>query len=46
VLGAGGGGFLLLYCPDGTKENVRKALKLVELPFEFEPNGSKVMLNL
>jgi D-glycero-alpha-D-manno-heptose-7-phosphate kinase len=46
VLGAGGGGFLLLYCPDGTKEAVRNALKLVEMPFEFEPNGSKVMLNI
>lgn len=46
ILGAGGGGFLLLYCPDGTKESVRQALsKLTEIPFVPEPDGAKVILN-
>ena len=46
LLGAGGGGFLLFYCPGGTKENVRKSLsKLVEMQFKPEPDGAKVILN-
>ena len=46
IAGAGGGGFLLLYCPNGNKENVREALKdLRELPFSFEQDGSKVIFN-
>ncbi len=46
VLGAGGGGFLLLYCPNGSKAKVRKALSdLVEMPVSPEPDGSKVILN-
>lgn len=44
ILGAGGGGFLLLYCPVSRKEHVRKALsKLHETAFEFEPQGSKII---
>jgi D-glycero-alpha-D-manno-heptose-7-phosphate kinase len=46
ILGAGGGGFLLLYCPKGKKDNVRAALHgLRELPFQFESDGSKVIFN-
>lgn len=46
VLGAGGGGFLLLYCPNGSKEKIRTALsKLTEIPIEPEPDGAKVILN-
>lgn len=46
VSGAGGGGFLLLYCPDGTHSRVRAALShLQELPFRLEPDGSKVIFN-
>lgn len=46
VLGAGGGGFLLLYCPNGSKEKVRLALcELTEIPIEPEPDGAKVILN-
>jgi D-glycero-alpha-D-manno-heptose-7-phosphate kinase len=46
ISGAGGGGFLLLYCPNGRKEEVRGALRgLRELPFSFEPDGSKVIFN-
>lgn len=46
ILGAGGGGFLLLYCPYDRRESVRAALKdLEELPFQLEPDGSKVIFN-
>jgi len=46
ITGAGGGGFLLLYCPVEKRENVRNALtNLRELPFKLEPDGSKVILN-
>jgi D-glycero-alpha-D-manno-heptose-7-phosphate kinase len=46
ILGAGGGGFLLLYCPYERREAVRSALKdLQELPFQLEPDGSKVIFN-
>jgi D-glycero-alpha-D-manno-heptose-7-phosphate kinase len=46
ITGAGGGGFLLLYCPHEKAENVRAVLKhLRELPFELEPNGSKVIFD-
>ena len=44
VLGAGGGGFLLLYCPEAEKPAVRKALsELSVLEFSFEPEGSKII---
>lgn len=44
VLGAGGGGFLLLYVPDENKANVRKALKdYKEVDFEFENEGSRII---
>ncbi len=47
ITGAGGGGFLMLYCPPEKKENVRTALlHLKELPFRLEPNGSRVIFNL
>ena len=46
VTGAGGGGFLILYCPLDKKEKVRSALShLKELPFRLEPNGSRVLFN-
>ncbi len=46
IAGAGGGGFLLLYCPRGHQDSVRKALHgLSELPFHLEPDGSKVIFN-
>jgi len=44
LLGAGGGGFILLYCPQNKQENVRKELaELKELPFKLEPQGSKII---
>jgi len=46
ITGAGGGGFLLVYCPDGKRQEVRQALRgLRELPFRFEPDGTKVIFN-
>jgi D-glycero-alpha-D-manno-heptose-7-phosphate kinase len=46
ITGAGGGGFLLLYCPYEKREAVRDALSsLVELPFQLESDGSKVIFN-
>ncbi|MCS7260866.1 MAG: GHMP kinase [Anaerolineae bacterium] len=46
ITGAGGGGFLLLYCPWQYQEQVRAALSgLRELPFRMEHYGSKVILN-
>jgi len=44
ILGAGGGGFLLLYCENGKQASVRRALaELQESPFGFEPQGSKII---
>jgi len=46
ITGAGGGGFLLLYCPIEKQDSVRKALsRLKELPFQLEHDGSKVIFN-
>jgi len=44
ILGAGGGGFLLLYVPARKKKNVRAALAVLkEMPFCFEQQGSKII---
>jgi D-glycero-alpha-D-manno-heptose-7-phosphate kinase len=44
LLGAGGGGFILLYCPEKKQADVRKELaELQELPFKLEPQGSKII---
>ncbi len=44
LLGAGGGGFLLVYCEKEKQDKVRSALKnLSELPFQFENGGTKVV---
>ena len=43
LLGAGGGGFLLFYVPKAKQRAVRRALKLLEVPFEFEKAGSRVI---
>jgi D-glycero-alpha-D-manno-heptose-7-phosphate kinase len=46
ITGAGGGGFLLLYVPLEKRENVRASLRhLNELPFQLEPDGTKVIFN-
>lgn len=44
ILGAGGGGFLLLYCEPKKHEIVRKGLNdLKETPFKFVSEGSKII---
>ena len=46
IAGAGGGGFLLLYCPPDRQARVREALSdLQELAFALERDGTKVILN-
>lgn len=46
ITGAGGGGFLLLYCPLEKREAVREALgHLREVPIAIEPDGTKVIFN-
>jgi D-glycero-alpha-D-manno-heptose-7-phosphate kinase len=46
ISGAGGGGFLFLYCPVERQDDVRTALaSLRELPFTLERDGSKVIFN-
>jgi D-glycero-alpha-D-manno-heptose-7-phosphate kinase len=44
ILGAGGGGFLLLYCEESYQEKVRKSLSgLKEVIFNLKSHGSKIV---
>ena len=44
ILGAGGGGFLLLYAPVNHHREICQALpELRPIPFRFEPQGSKLI---
>jgi len=44
LLGAGGGGFLLFFCEPNKQAALRRAMeKVVEVPFGFEPQGSKIV---
>jgi D-glycero-alpha-D-manno-heptose-7-phosphate kinase len=48
IAGAGGGGFLMLYCPEGTRERVATALNaegLRRMDFRFETDGARVLFN-
>lgn len=48
VIGAGGGGFLMLYCPAQDKADIRKSLAehdLREMYFDFDFEGAKVLVN-
>jgi len=46
ITGAGGGGYLLLYCVHDKQDSVRAALHgLPELPFQLERDGTKVIFN-
>ena len=46
IAGAGGGGFLLLYCPPGNQEHLRQELHMLqELPFNLGQDGSKVIFD-
>jgi len=46
VLGAGGGGFLLLFCPQDRKQRVRASLSklgLQQFQVAYEPQGSRII---
>lgn len=46
IAGAGGGGFLLLYCPPGRQEHLRTEMHMLqELPFNLGQDGSKVIFD-
>ena len=48
IVGAGGGGFLMLYCENGVKPNLREAMTqqgLHEMPYHIDFEGSKVVIN-
>jgi len=48
IAGAGGGGFLLLFCEEQHQENVREAmarLELREMAFELDSEGAEVVVN-
>ncbi len=46
ITGAGGGGFILLCAPYEKHQAIRQALDgLQELPFQLEPDGTKVIFN-
>lgn len=45
ILGAGGGGFMLLFAEPGAQEGIREELGgLVHVPMRFESEGSKIVL--
>lgn len=45
ILGAGGGGFLLLFAKPENQPAIRERLnKLIHVPFNFENSGSRVVL--
>lgn len=43
LLGAGGAGFLLFYATQDSKEKIRNALKLPEIKFSYDTEGTKVI---
>lgn len=48
IAGSGGGGFLILYCEEGTKDHVEAALTkegLRRMDFHFENDGARVLFN-
>jgi D-glycero-alpha-D-manno-heptose-7-phosphate kinase len=48
LIGAGGGGFLMVFCENGSKADVRNALAaegLRELIYRVDDEGAKVLVN-
>ena len=48
IMGAGGGGFFMFYCPNAHKGCLRQALTkagLREMPYDFDFEGAKVLVN-
>jgi len=46
ILGAGGGGFMLLFAPPEAQNVIREKLPLIHVPFKFEELGSKVIYQM
>ena len=49
IIGAGGGGFLMLYCPAERKAELRRALSeagLREMSYDFDFEGAKTIVNM
>jgi D-glycero-alpha-D-manno-heptose-7-phosphate kinase len=49
IMGAGGGGFFMFYCPNSHKPGLRKAMTeagLREMRYNFDFEGAKVLVNL
>lgn len=49
IIGAGGGGFFMFYCPNNHKPGLRHALTaagLCEMRYNFDFEGAKVLVNL
>ena len=46
LLGAGGGGFLLMYMKKSDRENFfKKNKKLINIPFKFTSTGSQIIFD-
>jgi D-glycero-alpha-D-manno-heptose-7-phosphate kinase len=46
ICGAGGGGFLLTYCPPDRRDRLLRGMAAYRrMPFQLEPDGSKVIFN-
>lgn len=48
IMGAGGGGFFMFFCANGCKARLRNAMVaegLREVPFDFDYEGAKVLVN-
>lgn len=43
LLGAGGGGFLLFYVPQDKQNHLKNVLKLPQMPFRFDGQGSTIV---
>ncbi len=47
ILGAGGGGFLLIYARPEDQNKIKKALsELLHVPFQFESKGSQIIYKI
>lgn len=49
LMGAGGGGFFMFYCPNGRKPRLRAAMAgagMREMPFAFDHEGAKLLVNV
>ena len=43
LLGAGGAGFMLFYCEEDKQDKLRENIKLKEIDFKFENDGTSVI---